>query len=147
MKTHNNKRSKDFTVNAQLENAIHWLQGMKVVKNYRDVADRVGVSQATVSAYIQRKRPVSGTFAYSFEEMFLRKERMTMKDFELPVLITQVNQLKEHDMQEFVITKITVIEAGVRTILDKLTVLENQNKKLLKHYGELLKLRSKSKPL
>jgi hypothetical protein len=135
-------RPKDLSRNVQFENAFNWLRAMKVIKNAKDLAQIMGTSEGTVSAYLNMVRPVSPAFVYTFEEKVLLKQKppCRLKDFELAVMVAHTRQLQKKDtmnMLELLTTQTTWIEAGIRTILEKLDKLETQNKKLYKIIGEL----------
>lgn len=146
MKKKKHLKSNAFIINTQLENALLWLRAIKVIKYDHEVANKIGVSKATISSYLNRSRPVSGDFAYAFEREYLRKQGVTLDDFELPVLLDQARQLNQDDVNnllEIISTKVIVIEGGVQTILDKLEKLEKHNNKTQKQLGELLKVKAK----
>lgn len=129
MKKRKRSRPNEMKLNVQLENAISWLRAQKVIKNYNDVATQMNVSKASISAYITKSRPVSGGFAYNFEKMYLRNEKLTLNDFELPILVKQAQQLNQDDIREvldLLSTKILWLEGGVQIILEKLDAIDNK---------------------
>lgn len=143
-------RLKDFTINKQLFTAIAWLRANKVINSHEDICKRIGVSKATMSAYHLNKRPVSGTVAYNFEEAYLRKEALTLQDFQTPALLKQAMQLQHQDtpaVLELLGTEVIKLEGGVQVILEKLDEVIKSNKILDKRYGELLKVVKKIEQL
>lgn len=134
----------DMSLNVQFENAFNWLRAMKIVNSSKELANKLGISEATISAYRQYKREVTGNFAYKLETKFLRKHKLTMEDFTMPYLVDQAQKLMPTDTLDILSllgTKVLWIEGGVQTILEELSELKKQNKQM----GELLRKLTKKK--
>lgn len=117
-------------INQQFINAFEWLRVNKYLKNGVELGKQLHVSTATISEYMNSKRPLGWKFKADFESKILGPHNFTLKDFHKNFLVNQAKGITKETFESLIETQILGLEAGVRTILDKLSSIENKLEEL-----------------
>lgn len=132
--------SEQLKINKQFINAFEWLRVNKYIKNGTQLGKQFKLSPGTISEYLNCKRPLSYKFRHDLEARLLKPHKLTLEDFEYNFLVKQAKSITKDTFESLIETQILVLEAGVRTILDKLSTIDKRLEELQNQVNSLRRL-------
>lgn len=105
--------------NGELKHALAYLKGINQIKENRDVAKKLKVSEAYLSRCVNGVDRPSPTFIDKFEKTFLKPLQLTLSNFEKPLLIDIKKALEQPESEtEHIINRLALIEAMLQVSFD-----------------------------